>query len=187
MEKDPECKSASDTKRPSITKEALKRSKDRHEAHHFITKFDDKRHGVMRRQRQNDYAKDAEKSSGPENLAEACNLTIRWEGNKKSWNRTDRIRDGRLVHFYKNGGRGRRNNNKYDRRGRGNNNRDRDNNNNNNESNSDPNETLCHGESHYGRCINPNCTSPNSDNRNSRNTNNANIESSNNENYDNNN
>ena len=116
-----------------------------------------------------------------ETLAEAYDLTIYWERNKKCYNRTDRGRDGRSVNFYNNGGRGRgNNNNNYDKRGRGNNNRYRDNNN-NNESNSEPSERLCHGEVCYGGCRNPNCTGPNADNRNIRNTNNAKIDSSNND------
>ena len=49
-EKVQECKNASEEERPSITKEALERSKDRYEAHHFIRKLDDKRHGVVRMQ-----------------------------------------------------------------------------------------------------------------------------------------
>ena len=115
-------------------------SKDKCEANHFIRKLDDKRHGATRTQLHNDYAKDPENSSYLETLAEAYNLTICWEGNKKSNNRHDRGRYGRSVNFYNNGGRGRENNNN-DRRSRGNNNRDSENNN-NNESNSEPSDRL---------------------------------------------
>ena len=54
LEKDPEYKNTSEEERPMITKEALKRSKDRYETHHFIRKLDYKRHGAIRMQLQND-------------------------------------------------------------------------------------------------------------------------------------
>ena len=57
-------------------------------------------------------AKDPENRSYPETLAEAYNLTIYWEGNRKSYNRNDHGRDVRSVNFYNNGGRGRGNNNR---------------------------------------------------------------------------
>ena len=76
LEKDLEHKNSSEEEKPSITKEALKRSKDRHESHHFIRKLDDERHGAMRMQLQNDYTKNPENISYLEILVEAYNVTI---------------------------------------------------------------------------------------------------------------
>ena len=80
----------------------MKRRKDKYEVHHLIRNLDEKRSGELRIQLQNDY-KDPENGSYSETLAEAYNLKIYWERNKKSYNRTDRGTDGRLINFHNNG------------------------------------------------------------------------------------
>ena len=130
----------------------------------------------MRMQPQNDYAKETENISYPETLAEAYNLTIYWEGNKKIWNNNDnndKGRGGNSVNFYNSERKGHGNNDRHYKKGNGNNNRDRN-------KNDEASERLCHGEACYGELSNSDCTAPNKGKN--RGTSNTNINNNSNEN-----